>query len=582
MASQKFRLNKSSLDSRRYQWQEEENIDDVLEQERNAWLNHLSEHATDNDTIRARGSRHGVQPSVSLPDTEDYMDWQGTPARGSSTYDMSGYMSAPENPTRPSITTRKSFFKEGSMSEASKATASTWTDQQVDNSRPSSFASSSYLEDTPRSSKTSRASISSSLDINEFKPLPEPPSTIKNTIKRFSQKLKSTKTDLKQEPVDRVDFGTIKASKKGLRKSMSTWFNNPGESNTDDESSVPPTPESIKPSRSIHNLKTLRFRNRGRVEKKSDDQTKSILDDRKRKAEIAYAEQFGTARHSAQIAAQPDSSEPATVRRSDRLQGLSVKNATAAQQLQRSEIIAQQTVEALMTDATNFNGHNMANTHTIYPPRSSSRNSNSSIESDTDRMKRRSRAETELEKENHHLRMELRKAEQRSLSRRRGNTSSTNWEVHADEDDPEEYTVVTPHSGTSTTGKRRRNDASTMRAVPESSDAPPVPPLPTLTHARPSLSTISGNQARVSDTSTMKRYGPVRPGGRAIELPRALSMVLEGKEDGSGSDEDQSETPRKRLKMSFDGASDAVPDSDIAVQGKVKQGEQWVWPDDVF
>lgn len=576
MASQRFRINKASLDARRYQWQDDEDIDKVLEQERNAWLSHLSENASDNDTIRARGLRHTTKPVTSLSDTEDYMDWQKTPERNSTAYDT-GYASAPDNASRPHILTRKSFFKEGSMNEASKATASTWSEKQDDNTRPASIASSSYLEDTPRSSMTSRASISSSLDINEFKPLPETPSTIKHTIKRFGQKLKSNKQDTKQTLNEQHDYGTVKPSKRGLRKSMSTWFTNTAENDTDESVSIPPTPENEKNTRRTHALRTLRFRNRGRVEKTSHDQQKSILDDRKRKAEIAYAEQFGTVRHQPQKpAATQNAFEPNTVRRSERLQGPGIKDVTTTQQLQRQELLAQQTVEAMMTDTTNMSHSATTINRQSFPPRSSSRNSNSSIESETDRMKRMSQAESRLEKENQELRRMLREKQDRSLKRRRADASSSNWEIHADNDDSDAYTVVTTHSAASATGKRRR----TVQQVEEDPDAPPVPPLPTLRH---SLSPISGNQARASETSTVKRYGPVLPRGRNIELPRPLSMVLEGREDGSDSGEEVEDTPRKRLKMSYDGAGDAVSDAkEVSAQGKVKHGEQWVWPDDVF
>jgi hypothetical protein len=167
--------------------------------------------------------------------------------------------------------TRRSRFLEGSLNERSGAVASSWYDQDA-------LSEDSYDSDaTPRASKDTRGS--SSFESNESKPLPITPATVKRK-KLFKLKSSSIKPS---EETEQAPEPQEKPKRRGLRKSMSTWNFNLGDkmkifgASTNDL-----TPKAPKPSRDHQKF----------VKTPAKDSMKDVMDERKRKAEEAYSQQF--------------------------------------------------------------------------------------------------------------------------------------------------------------------------------------------------------------------------------------------------------------------------------------------------
>ena len=158
---------------------------------------------------------------------------------------------------------KRSKFLEGSMNERSIAVASTWQTDATDS--VADIDSESDSQDTPRPSKAEldNASIDTEL---------ETPATTKRRFFNFRSKTKSSGDQPEQKA------SSPKRLRKGLRKSLSIWnFNSEDKVKSTDESSTIATPKPLSKAIKQTPLK---------VEKK-------VLNDRKRKAEEAYAQQFG-------------------------------------------------------------------------------------------------------------------------------------------------------------------------------------------------------------------------------------------------------------------------------------------------
>jgi hypothetical protein len=189
-------------------------------------------------------------------------------SRGPSSYDeedVSMRSSEDSVDTATRQATRRSKFVEGSLTERSAAVASSWYDHD-------SISEASIDSDTtPRASKDTRES--GSFESNDSKPLPITPVTVKSKkLFKLKSSVKSSEDGEEQQAMPK---------KKGLRKSLSTWnFHNLGDkmkifgSSTNDL-----TPKAIKPEKDRYTSSKTPAR---------DD-----LDERKRKAEEEYAQQFG-------------------------------------------------------------------------------------------------------------------------------------------------------------------------------------------------------------------------------------------------------------------------------------------------
>ncbi|RMZ80367.1 hypothetical protein DV738_g2839, partial [Chaetothyriales sp. CBS 135597] len=165
----------------------------------------------------------------------------------------------------------KAKFNEGSMSERSAGVSSTWQQFGARLSESSDVNNGNLDADSPfRPGRTSR-DTRGSLDVSEFLP-PTTPSTIKRTLAKLGGHFKSSADD------SFLSTNEPKQPRRGLRKSLSSWNLHLGEkmhffgTSTQDLGN----PRSTTP-----------------VKKQTVADTE-LLDDRKRKAEAAYAEQFGT------------------------------------------------------------------------------------------------------------------------------------------------------------------------------------------------------------------------------------------------------------------------------------------------
>ena len=576
----RLRFKKASIEDRKRSWQTEEEsvLGQVLAEERQAWLNQ-STSDIDQDSNSEVDAAHDKSLSCRSTLAQDH---------GTALTEQD-----PEGTTplaRPKIITRRSMFLEGSMNEASRATASTWDESAITRAPSSSYSEKTLVDRdddsqaTPRTSLSSRASFSSSIDINEFKPLPATPSTFTTTIKRFGQILKPGQGNVDQSTV-RARAPATKPPKRGLRKSMSTWkIFNSSISEVDEDSPEFPPREDLNATIKRSTRMTLKPKSRVKTVAASANDQKQLLDERKRKAEIAYAEQFGTVKRHKQVASGEKSStmtkevpEPATVRRTDRLTAASSVSANKDSDASvASTSIRPVEPPQLMQDTCHQH------------PRPSSRNSNTSIESETDRLKRVSR--TELEKENQQLRAMLRekeKPDQNTINRsptrlkrsrasleRDPSLADSNWQIF--EYDPP------------ATIKRR-----TGPIVQASEDAPPMPSLPTGVQTSSTILAPLNNITtlpRPIDASTVKRYAGQQPPGRMLEVPRSLSMVLEAGEDENENDEEKDcdDASRKnspgRKESQYDGACENDGNDEFKkVAGCMTVGGgKWDWPEDVF
>lgn len=196
---------------------------------------------------------------------ENQIEERPKTSRGPSSYGQDGVGIRSEDlaDTARKQAPRRSRFLEGSLNEKSAVVASSWYEHD-------SVSEDSYDSDaTPRASRDTRDITS--FESSDSKPLPITPATIKRTkLFKLKSSVKSSDDTTEQE---------VMPKKRGLRKSISTWnFHNLGDkmkifgSSTNDL-----TPKAPKQDK----------------EKASKTPAKDILDERKRKAEEAYTQQFG-------------------------------------------------------------------------------------------------------------------------------------------------------------------------------------------------------------------------------------------------------------------------------------------------
>jgi hypothetical protein len=335
--------------------------------------------------------------------------------------------------TKPGKTpVRPSKFMEGSMNTRSVGVSSTW-DEHGD--RLSLDLGSEDSDATPKAARPSVDSISSS-DLSDFRPQGTTSATIRQRLSKFASSLKPV---AEAEKTDLTDHKTPK--RRGLRKSISTWSMHKlfGASGSDADSS-----DSAK----VQQLDTL--------------------NERKRKAEEAYEQQFGTKKQKANNGATVHDPH-ATIRGPQRT--LKKKLSTS----QTSTIIP----------ATKRRRGPATSTAMPADPAEVSEE-----DGDMDHRKRPSRRE--LEKENHQLRALLR--EQQAQARANLQVAASRSSFHL------------PLEANSQPGKQgkapatRKSTRSHMMA-----DIPPVPPLP----GRGALTNLTNTNTNVysppADTGTMKR-----------------------------------------------------------------------------
>ncbi|KAJ9649910.1 hypothetical protein H2198_010767 [Neophaeococcomyces mojaviensis] len=599
----KYQIDKSSLNVRKRAWQQEENdLDQILDEERQAWSRRSQK------DLRAQySSLVTLQPTA-----HEYLSY------GSTITDTLDEISA----QRP----QKSSFVEGSMNERSKAIASTWQPHssgiaQTFEASDHSICSDNDSDATPRPSIERRTSTSSSFDINDFKPLPPTPSTLTTTIKRLGQKFKPGEAKA-NPPTKAVDLKAQRSPKKGLRKSMSTWkIFSTSISDLDSDETANANNVSVRTNNTIKSRDKMRTK----IVPISDDVQRSVLDDRKRKAEIAYAEQFGVIKKKQKdnsglvnIPSEHDtpSPEPVTVRKRA-ASGIAPVRAMKSVLPKVEDNSETEVTAALWGGLTGTDSASSSMPPISCRTRSKSRDSSLSFDSDTDRRRRHNRRSySELEKENQHLRLKLRESESqlqiqlqhspdqpvtvldstplpepRNTSVNSLSSLDPNWKLR--EDQP----PIPPRSASRQNADQSRNRRS--RSPPRSEPCPtqptilvrpeegipPVPSVPLHLSSRTILAPTTVNGGHTRDTATIKRRAPISNNsnvklGAICELPRPLSMVLEGVEDGEDGGTGESigsgsktVSLNKTINGRFDGASE---------EKREEVADKWEWPEDVF
>lgn len=437
--------------------------------------------------------------------------------------------SASQHATRAA---RRSKFNEGSMNDRSTAVSSTWDGNGPRLSEESGDHSADDTDSdaTPRaSSRTSRDS-NSSFDVSDFQPRSTTPATIKNRLSRLGSHFKSTSEDPEKAVNEQK-----KVKRKGLRKSISNWnFHTLGEkmkffgNSSHDLGDSPP--------------------------KKLEDTEIVVLNDRKRKAEEVYAQQFGTKKQKSNDGVPADdkasrtSAQPRTI----------VKRSTSAQRT--------------LTPSTVRHRREVSPAATRQPL------DPAEILSDGDIDRRKRPTRRELEKENQHLRAMLHeKEQQRSASMVRSASKST---IHLPLKDTHASSVIQPSNpaapaprqataGSFVAKQQKQHHTRSQGAVP------PVPALPT----RGALSNLgTGNVGNGQNGNVGSRVRSGQPGSHfgAAEtgtikrigagVSRPVSTILEGDENIPAGDHDVSG-------LEFGMLPGLRPSTRKA---------NWQWPDDVF
>lgn len=448
------------------------------------------------------------------------------------------------------LSPRPSKFAEGSMNHRSAGVSSTWNDH-------ASIASISSAESdddpTPRPSPQP-----SSLDINEFKPSSTTAPTFAQRLFKFGTKAKA-KEALKQESAN-SEVEPQTAKKKGLRKSMSMWnlhSDRKKDPNTDDSS---PRKNSAVPAQTND------------VE---------ILNDRKRRAEEAYAKQFGMKRRKSNVGLVA----PSEHHSSDQLP---LPTQAASNRARRRLSWSSSTMTATQLETSD-------NNNTI------------------DNRKRPSRRE--LEKENQQLRALLRQQQQQEPTRPRSNAAQAQLSSAT------AHPKTPGNSSSADTPSPRKPSIKKPSREHSNDEAPPVPPLPTERAALQPLNNTKNVVQRKSSQDDVKSgdntaSGPLAPTNdqsrkgsakysrrasivRGVEFPHSVSMILEQPDEEFDERHTKENvnplkdipklnpTPAasnpKRIALNHDNVKTKLgKENSVGDKAAGVQRETWEWPDDVF
>lgn len=444
---------------------------------------------------------------------------------------------------------RASRFTEGTMKKGSNGVASSWKTDTTDALEMpicvTDLRDISY-EETPTSKFTicDYPGTASSIDINEFKPLPPTNSTFKATVKRFSRPSNHLDQTLKFVDLSH-DVAASKSCTERVHKSMSRWklF---GNSASDNDSNMKRVVPHVKKGRCVETARTMHTSKpfeRRKLRAESKVQGNTMLKEPKLKAEIAYAAQFGTvykkpnqtSRSSRSLTTSPDLSNHSKIR------WKASPTTTVAQKLRNNRLIddseehnsetasIDQTtgVYASLSSTDNVHQHCQKNFHCSEP----------SLPAITNRIKRASRAE--LEKENQQLRCLLRErlnryANGRNLSNHdchdvttkypfKGGTNkvngsvrtSSNWTVYGN------LITVADNTRPMSGSKQLNNDDGTFSAEPADAENdgafrihPLLTSLPTTDHQK-ILCVTNANRSQAPETSSLKRSTLTQPHDRS-------------------------------------------------------------------
>lgn len=659
----KFRLNRSSASWKSQPWHIEDDpfLNQVLEQERRAWLAQapagdsrpdncslapdLRSWTSISESAPKSPIRRRAQPSVQRcsgtsqahktevaveADASSVVDIRHNPNHAAEDFENNGntvFESSGQLAKAHLRFGRKSHFQEGTMTEGSKGVASTWDaaylGQHLDDDR-CSVSDHDDMDGTPRVSAPGRVSLSSSIDIDEFKPLPQTPSTLKHTIKRLGQKLRSIDQPSNPAP-EKVQIRADKPSRRGIRKSMSAWklFNNSTSNVNLASNSVAET--HFNGVQDASKTKTVRPSKSHIVFRQSEI---AILDDRKRKAEIAYAEQFGTIRKRPRTSDSQglsnsqlsDFTGTGTVKKrraSESFSNLSTKpRLCSVNSEHQTDAIRDREIHTLSMLPAPY-----SDLQTPDQVQAQSQEVRRSSSPHVHRLKKPSRRE--LEKENQRLRSML-LGEQVSGQKQTGLVGNLgkpecvqdvgNGTTNKGTDSKASGRQVHTHVDRGATRSQEcvlkancssqdEDKASAHQQTPavirtlysevdHCDEIPPVPPLHTQLRHHKVLSPISGNLQPTREPMRKPR-SPIDQHDPTVRLPRPLSMVLEGVEGDS--DGERSDNPAN-VKMSTDekqcNPCEGVADNEggpaeksvdmVQKKDTHMTRQQWQWPDDVF
>lgn len=498
------------------------------------------------------------------------------------------------------------------MNASSKAIASTW--QSVSDYLDNQDSDLSDGESTPRASGTSRVSTCSSIDIHEFKPLPATPSTFKNTIKRLGQKMAPSKAaDTRAVPL--LASASEAKPRRGLRRSISRWkiLNNSqsdweGHSNTD-------------ATRKVSRMKETKISGstpKGETLGSNALPPKAVLDERKRKAELAYSQQFGTMRKKSRHSDARDDQtarpvvfknlSQSTIRQWDyrRPSDTPISLSTSRSMGPDDQTLSKDDLNTRTSAASAARNQQTVLRNHI---RSHSHDSALCPESTRDFAKKPSRQE--LEKENQRLRLMLREGRQKITSY--GHQRSSHETDHSgtiSSDNPVatmngsssvsnhatqrplvalSSTVKKP-AGTAQIAELPRVTATTKYTVcspdrrSHSSVTTHVQNISRLVSSSPQnkpLSVVTGNEQRPSEIATMERRASVVNSSRQAGLPRPLSMVLEDIENGDNEGDQCGKTSTGLTCNSRREQESRALEASMHYKS-TKGAQQWIWPEDVF
>ncbi|KIW29471.1 uncharacterized protein PV07_05285 [Cladophialophora immunda] len=427
---------------------------------------------------------------------------------------------------------RGSKFAEGSMNARSAGVSSSWQEHSSINS-----CSETESDDDP----TPRASPQrSSIELNEFKPEAVIAPTLKQRLFKFGVKAKSKENATREE-------GEPAAKKKnGLRKSMSLWNLHSDKKKTADGLQSPEKKSAV----SSHN---------------SDLE---LLNDRKRRAEEAYAQQFGMKRRKSNVGL-------ATATTGDQVSEDMVPTARSRSQSRPlpndSRRLGQSPSKVVGADSEWSDTHN-----------------------DLDHQKRPSRRE--LEKENQQLRALLRQKQQEKTPQPASSSKQqtpTVGIVHEDD------------LSTTKSSAKKQSQKQSGAAVPSIPSLPERAALKTLSNAtnQPHVKNKgTGNLVVISTSdindqpkhhpkkqrrrsSVVRGEGFSHPFSAILEEDEETGTVQARKENQCPTNDTLSRKPLSEVNSAneiVDIGGMKVKDHVAMTQMKSVQRENWEWPDDIF
>lgn len=442
-----------------------------------------------------------------------------------------------------------SRFAEGSMTARSTGVSSTWLEH---GSMSTISGDDSDDQSTPRASPQRL-----STDHDEIKPTAVTPGTFKQRLARIGSAFKSNHHSNKPE----ADVQDAKKSK-GLRKSMSLWnLHNIGGKSKD------------AGAQSILDLGSVT----ADPQKATPDHEVDVLNDRKRRAEVAYAQQFGSKKRKSNVVVAepvpgPQQDEPSELRDDRTVTRRSTRSSVSTRRLSHSS----STMPMPDVEAPHTHGG-------------------------VDLDKRPTRRE--LEKENQQLRAMLRQQETQSQKTPKATVERTR------SSSAKQTAASLASSPTKQENKVPPKKKATTK--PKAKDVPPVPSVPDrivlqpLGNARnqprnnnnanivhipcPDLkptTTINNNNSAVTNSSNPPKRVTASVGvaagggGGGTPLPRPVSMILEEDEESLTENRTPSGKSPWRMEQDIARLKQLTP-SPIRLLHPGKR-EQWEWPDDIF